>query len=293
MTVSWMRKLPNGKSISALGFGCSSLWAKPEFDERRARDVLEVALSNGITHFDTSPSYGHGLAEERLGRFLQAHKPAELVISTKVGNNLVDGQMVRGFTRDLMERSFEGSLKRLGVDRVDILYLHGPSPTELASDDVRRFFSDKKAAGRISYAGAESRLPDVIARIGETDIDAVMPHFNVGHQSIGPDLTRLHAMGKFIISGTVLAQMKFDLRTFVPTNRNSLWYLLRMAKNDPLFWWRGPALARNLRQQGRTPREAAIAFVATHPAVTSGLFGSSNAEHVAQNAITGQQVTGS
>jgi D-threo-aldose 1-dehydrogenase len=290
--MGWMRALPDGKPVSALGFGCSSLWAKPGFDEDRAQRVLQAALDGGINHFDTSPSYGEGVGEERLGRFLKNRDAGALVISTKVGNNLVDGHIQRGFTRDLMQRSFEGSLRRLGVERVDMLYLHGPSLAELESDDVQRFFEDQKKAGRIGFSGVESGAWAVIERAGDTAIDAVMPHFNVSHPSLAPGLARLHARGKIVMTGTVLAQMKFDLKTFAPTSGKSLWYLLRMAKNDPLFWWHGPRLARQLRMAGRSPREAAIAFVLDHPFVTSGLFGSSNPDHVAANALTGHQRVG-
>lgn len=289
MAASWLRALPDGKPISALGFGCSSLWAMSGFDEARAQRILRTAVEGGINHFDTSPSYGEGIGERRLARFIAEHSSSALVISTKVGNNLIDGSIRRGFTRALITRSFEASLKRLGVDRVDLLYLHGPSVAELHSDDVQRFFEEQKAAGRIGFSGVESRLGSVINAVADTAIDAVMPHFNVVHRTLARDIVALHAAGKIIISGTVLSQMQFDLRTFIPRDRGSLWYLLRMTRNDPLFWWHGPALARRLRRGGTTPREAAIAFVTGHPCITSGLFGSSNPDHVAANAETGRR----
>ncbi len=66
-----MKALPNGKPVSALGFGCSSIWAKPSFSEQAARTILEVAVESGINHFDTSPSYGSGEGERRLADFLR------------------------------------------------------------------------------------------------------------------------------------------------------------------------------------------------------------------------------
>jgi aryl-alcohol dehydrogenase-like predicted oxidoreductase len=288
-----MRTLPDGKAISALGFGCSSLWAKASFDEVRAQEVLEAAILGGISHFDTSPSYGQGLAEQRLGRFLADRDATRLVISTKVGNNLVGDQIERGFSYDAMTASFEGSLKRLGLQRVDVVYLHGPSLAEMTSGDVLRFFEHQKRAGRIGYSGVESRLSEVIAAVGNTPHDAVMPHFHVAHHGMAECLQKLSDAGKIVISGTVLAQMQFDWRTFFPKDRRSTWYLARLLKSDPLFWCKAPRLAKRLQATGLSPREAAIAFVLRHPAVTSGLFGSSNPEHVTANAAAGQALAGS
>lgn len=282
----WWRNLPDGKRVSALGFGCSSLWAKPDFDEDRAQQVLTAAAAGGINHFDTAPSYGAGHGERRLGLFLKGRDPDTTVVSTKVGTNLVDGQVVRGFDRALIERSFADSLRRLGVERVDILYLHGPQPGDL-TDDLFRFVEEQKATGRIGLAGMESQTPALFEHIFDAPIEVAMPHYNVGDPSTGPLIERLAAAGKLVISGTTMAQGKFDLRTFLPTSRRSLWYLLRMAKNDPLFWLHGPALARRLARLERSPHDAAIGFVIGNPAITSGLFGSTSPAHVSANANAG------
>ncbi len=282
----WWRSLPGGKRVSALGFGCSSLWAKPQFEEARARAVLEAAVAGGINHFDTAPSYGAGHGERRLGAFLQARDPDALVISTKVGTNLVDGQVVRGFDRALVEQSFDGSLRRLGVERVDVLYLHGPQPGDM-TDALFQFLEDQKAAGRIGLAGMESQTPGMFEQMFGSPIDVAMPHYNVGDPSTGPLIERLAAAGKVVISGTTLAQGKFDLSTFLPRDRSSLWYLLRMAKNDPLFWLHGPQLRRRLAKLDCSPHDAAIGFVTGNPHVTSALFGSTSPTHVAANAAAG------
>ena len=282
----WMRCLPDGKPISALGFGCSSLWAKPDFAEKRAQEILDVAAGEGINHFDTAPSYGKGLAEERLGRFLIGRRADEFVISTKIGSNLVDGEVVRGFDRNLVTRSFEQSLLRLGVERVDVLYLHGPEVSQL-TDELLRFLEDEKTRGRIGFSGMESPDLSSFATFAGLPIDIAMLHYNAVDPSADRLIEELTGRGKIIISGTSLAQGKFDWSTFLPTSKARTWYLLRMLKNDPLFWSRGPAVARRLATLRDNAHAAAIAFVTGHPLVTSGLFGSSNAQHVAANARAG------
>jgi aryl-alcohol dehydrogenase-like predicted oxidoreductase len=285
----WMRHLPNGKAISALGFGCSSVWAKPGYDEVEAQALLTALVEEGVNHFDTGPSYGEGTGETRLGRFLAGRGGAgDLVVSTKVGTNLVDGRVTRGFDRDLIERSFAGSLERLGVGHVDILYLHGPMLEDLVDGaPVFDFFAAQKAAGRITYSGVNSFVPEVLERVAATPIDGAMLQYNAGDFRNARALSVLTDAGKFVTSATVLSRAKFDLRTFLPRDRASLWYLLRMLRKEPDFIWSGLRLRRRLRATGLEPTEAAIRFVTSHPLILSSLFGTSKIAHARANARAG------
>lgn len=284
----WIRHLPNGKPISALGFGCASLWAKPEYDDGQALAILAALVEEGVNHFDTSPSYGAGCGERRLGAFLRGRDVSALVISTKVGTNLIDGAIVRGFTTDLMERSFADSLDRLGLDRVDILYLHGPAASDLApGSPVVDFLERQKSLGRADYSGVNSFDPAVLDRVAGLPIDAVMLQYNVGDFRNAEQAARLHEAGKIVMSGTVLARAKFDLATFMPKDRSSLWYLLRMLRNEPTFLWNGIKLARRLAATGKDPVEAAIQFATANPQILSHLFGTTKIEHARANARAG------
>jgi D-threo-aldose 1-dehydrogenase len=108
--------------------------------EDDANGVLNAAWETGIRYFDTAPHYGGGLAEERLGRFLQGKKREDYVISTKVGRILhrvpkeeaedhafVDAHPIRleyDYSGDGIMKSLEASHKRTGLDRFDILFVH-------------------------------------------------------------------------------------------------------------------------------------------------------------------------
>lgn len=285
MSRPWLRALPNGKPISALGFGVSSLMAKVNFNADRAQELLETAAARGINHFDTSPSYGVGHGETRLARFLADRDPARLVISTKVGSNLIGDRVVRGFDRDTIARSFDASMRRLGVAHVDILYLHGPTEADLA-DPVFRFFNEQKAAGRITYAGVNSFTPAVLDRCVASPIDAVMLQYNAGDFSQAAQMRALHAAGKIVISGTALARATYDWRAFVPRDWSRAWYLARMLRHDPLFLVKGRRLGARLSRVG-PPHATAVRFVTAQPEITSNLFGTTNPAHVAANAAAG------
>jgi len=127
--------------VAGLGFGTApigNLYA--EVGEDEARNALERALRLGVRYFDSAPFYGHGLAERRLGRALAGSRRDGFAVSTKVGRRIesdparsemiTDGFAVHGsravfdYSRDGVLRSFEASLERLGLDRVDLLFLH-------------------------------------------------------------------------------------------------------------------------------------------------------------------------
>ena len=127
-------------TVGGLGLGVAPLGnLYTPVSEADAQDTLAAAERAGISWFDVAPYYGFGLAEARLGHFLQHSKAARRPISTKVGRILLPSdrppahpqfvgacpnQPVFDYTRAGIERSYQDSLKRLGVDRVQMLLLH-------------------------------------------------------------------------------------------------------------------------------------------------------------------------
>ncbi|MET0312227.1 MAG: aldo/keto reductase, partial [Burkholderiaceae bacterium] len=129
------------RGTTGLGFGGAPLGnLYSALDDETADDALEVAWHLGLRYFDTAPLYGHGLSEKRMGRVL-AQKPRDaFYVSTKVGRLLepvpaappeqsgyVEGLPFAArydYSHDGALRSLEESLGRLGLDRVDIVYIH-------------------------------------------------------------------------------------------------------------------------------------------------------------------------
>ena len=122
----------------------------------RRRALIEAAWDGGIRYFDTSPWYGRGLAEHTLGRALYRRPRADYVISTKIGRVLrrplgptpikdqwlggLEFQTVFDYGYDGVMRSFEDSLQRLGVNRVDVLLNSRSRPLGPQSRDAHRLF---------------------------------------------------------------------------------------------------------------------------------------------------------
>src|SRR6218665_2605875 len=124
-----------------LGFGCASLGGLYHtVTDAEAQAALEAAWGGGIRYFDTAPHYGVGLSEERLGAFLRGRPRDEFIVSTKVGRVLEpnphfhgESDIAEGFMAPAtrVRRSLEESLERMGLDRIDILFLHDPDVYDL------------------------------------------------------------------------------------------------------------------------------------------------------------------
>lgn len=126
--------------LGRLGLGGASLAGLyTPAPEAQARDTLQAAWDNGLRYFDTAPYYGHGLSEHRVGAFLREQPRDSFVISTKVGRLLhadavrpmdngwahpLPFRVVYDYSHEGVLRSFEDSLQRLGLERIDILFVH-------------------------------------------------------------------------------------------------------------------------------------------------------------------------
>ncbi|MEW2546174.1 aldo/keto reductase [Streptomyces sp. NPDC047002] len=160
-----------------LGFGTAPLGnmfrAIPD-DEARA--TVEAAWEQGVRYYDTAPFYGAGLAEERLGEVLSAKPRDAYVLSTKVGRVVLGehetatadfgekggifahgnpNRMLHAWTADAAERSIEGSLERLGVDRLDVVWVH-----DIAQDFHGDLWVQKFEEARTGAFRVLSRLRD-------------------------------------------------------------------------------------------------------------------------------------
>ena len=138
----WDRRGTGGLSFTELGFGAAPLGNLfRAISEAEAQAVLQAAWDAGVRYFDTAPLYGLGLSETRINHFLRGKPRGDYVISTKVGRLLspvppglgdgtgkwidVPSRMERfDYSHDGVLRSLETSLERLGLDRVDLLYVH-------------------------------------------------------------------------------------------------------------------------------------------------------------------------
>lgn len=285
-----VRRLPNGKFISAVGLGCSSFWAKPAFPEESAVALVRRAYALGINHFDTGPSYAAGGAERRLALALRQMERDRLVISTKAGTYVdKSGTQVRSFEPARIRAELQESMERLGVSHVDVLYLHGPAVENL-STAVIDCLNGLKDGGLISYSGVNSFDPAVLKKLVGLPIDAVMPQYSIFDVRCAREVAALAQDGKIIVSGTILGQGIVNFRSLIPSNKKSLWYLLRALKNDPLLPLTRLQAQRRISALGQPALDAALLFLLKTPGITSAVFGTTSIAHLEANAAAAARV---
>jgi predicted oxidoreductase len=145
-------------TVSRLAFGCAVLgidWNSAEFTTHAA-SLIRVAYEHGITFFDLADVYGVGKAEIALGQVLKATPGLRnrIVIQTKCGERFQEAGTADN-SREHITRSVDGSLKRLGIDHVDILLLHFPDSL-VEPDEVARAFDELKRTGKVRYFGVSN-----------------------------------------------------------------------------------------------------------------------------------------
>lgn len=166
-------------TVDTLGFGCAPLGnLYRQVPDSEATALLESAWVHGFRYYDTAPHYGQGLSERRLGDLLRQHSADPYVVSTKVGRLLEPAgyaderhgflspmpfDIVYDYSYDGILRSFEDSLQRLGLDRIDILYMHDIGAYTHGAENDRLFpiamqqgyraMDELRSSGRVSAIG--------------------------------------------------------------------------------------------------------------------------------------------
>ncbi|MET9556637.1 aldo/keto reductase [Streptomyces sp. NPDC006645] len=143
-----------GPTVGVQGFGAMGI---SEFygdtDETAARDTLEATVEAGVTLIDTADAYGRGANETFLAPFVAAHRD-EITLATKFAIERTDDPAYRGIRNDpaYIRRAVEGSLRRLGVDVIDLYYMHRRDPAVPLADSVGTM-AELVAEGKVKHLG--------------------------------------------------------------------------------------------------------------------------------------------
>ena len=159
------RTLGNGLEVSAIGLGCMGLshGFGPPVDQKDGIDLIRAAVDLGVTFFDTAQMYGPFTNEELVGDAL-APVREQVVIATKFGFGF-DGNRTTGLNSrpDHIKATVEDSLRRLRVDRIDLLYQHRVDP-DVPIEDVAGTVGELIDAGKVGHFGLSEAGVDVIRR---------------------------------------------------------------------------------------------------------------------------------
>jgi aryl-alcohol dehydrogenase-like predicted oxidoreductase len=252
-------------------------------DETTSAQLYRAARDAGINHFDTADVYNEGRSEEFLGRLMRGERD-EIVVATKAYFPTGKGPNARGSSRFHLVRAVEASLRRLQTDRIDLYYLHRFDDAT-AIDDTLRTLDDLVRAGKILYPACSNFAAWQVAQAlgsarvhGFAPLVAVQPMYNLVKRTAEIELLPMaQALGVSVIpyspTGGGLLTGKYGRDKRPDKGRIVDWKMYATRYGDPLNFdvaERFTALAAEL---GRSPVTLAIAWVASHPAVTSVLVG--------------------
>lgn len=296
-----MRRVAStGVELTELGFGSTAIGNMYRaVDDDTARAAVDAAWAAGIRYFDTAPHYGLGLAERRLGRFLAGQPRDEFVFSSKVGRLLEanehptargdatydvpgDVRVMRDYSRDGVLRSIEASMRRTGLDRFDVVFVHDPDDYwTQAAEEAMPALAELRDQGVIGAIGAGMTQSGMLERfLRETAADVVMlaGRYTLLEQGALDDvLPAAVELGKGVIAVGAF-NSGLLARDRPPAGAK---YEYADAPSEVVA--RAVRIAEICEEHGTTLPAAAIAFPFGHPAVVNVTLGMRSAEEVARN----------
>jgi aryl-alcohol dehydrogenase-like predicted oxidoreductase len=288
-----MRYKNLGRTGLKVSEACLGTNAFGRADEPASHAMVNVALEAGINFIDTADIYTHGVSEEYLGRAIHG-KRQQLVIASKVRGKMGSGPNDEGLSRKHLTDGLESSLRRLGTDYIDLYQMHFPDE-HTPLEETLRTLDDFISQGKVRYVGVSNFEAWLLVKSlwvsdvkGFERFESVQPHYSLinreperelfpacldQHLAVipysptgGGFLTGKYQRGAPAPAGTRGARNAEFGKRFTEANWDTLGRLEEMAK-----------------AKGCGPHHLALAWVATHPAVTAPIVGCSTAEQLADN----------
>jgi L-glyceraldehyde 3-phosphate reductase len=286
----------SGLKLPAISLG---LWQNfgGERPLETSRAIVRRAFDVGITHFDLANNYGppYGSAEETFGRLLRtdlAPYRDELIVSTKAGYDMWPGPYGDGGSRKYLLASLEASLRRLGLDYVDVFYSHRRDHDTPLEETMGALDAAVKQ-GKALYAGISSYGPEStdeaadLARRRDTPLVLHQPAYNIFYRWIEEgvlDACERAGIGCIVFSPLAQGLLTDRYLDGVPAgSRASRGESLSTDRLDDDTLGRIRALNDVARGGGRSLAQLALAWTLRDPRVTSALVGASSVEQLEQN----------
>lgn len=276
-----------GVTISRMGFGSAPIGNSKGVSDAQAIATVQYALEQGITLFDTAPLYGAGRAEELLGRALEGVPRDQFVLSTKVGRVLDEETRTLRFdySRDGVMRSLESSLKRLKLDRVDLLLIHDPDDfPEAALEEAYPTLDELRRQGVIRAVGSGMNQWQVLSRFAnEANFDCFLlaGRYTLLEQTSLDFLELCRSKGIGILLGGVFNSGILAMGAVEGATYN-------YAPAPPAIVERTAAIAAICAKHDVALATAALQFAQAHPAISSLVIGAVSPDEIAANLASRQ-----
>tara|TARA_R100001039_G_scaffold36063_1_gene31872 strand:+ start:212 stop:1210 length:999 start_codon:yes stop_codon:yes gene_type:complete len=254
---------PDGTPASRFAFG--TMQFGDAADETASRAMFDACLGAGITHFDTAHLYTDGASETLLGRFAAAHRD-RLTIATKAGYS-------GGAGRENILAQFDISRQRLGMDKVEILYLHRFDP-DTPLEETLETFAELRARGQINHVGLSNfaawqvmKAACIAARFDLT-ISILQPMYSLVKRQAEVEILPMAASEGMVVAGYSPLAGGLLTGKYARGETGRLTGNERYAIRYGQGWMQEAALAlvEIAQELGTDPATLAVAWAAQHPA---------------------------
>ena len=270
-----------GVTVSALCYGTMSFGG--DADEATSGAMYARCRDAGINFFDCANTYSRGRAEEILGRLMKGERD-ELVITTKVGFPMRDANNGAGLSRRNIVREVEGSLRRLGTDRIDVYFAHRFDPNTPIEETLAAF-DDLVRAGKILYPAVSNwpawqvaKALGICERHGWAKFAVMQPMYNLTKrqaevellplaQSEGLGVIPYSPLGGGLLTGKYGVGVRPESGRLVENAQYQKRY------GDATHWETADRFKALAGARGYQPAALAVAWVMSHPGVTAPIIG--------------------
>ena len=285
-----------GLQVSRICLGCMSYgtpeWRPWVLDEADSRPFFARAIEAGINFFDTADMYSLGRSEEVTGKWLrEIGNRDELVIATKVFFPFSDRPNMGGLSRKHIVQACEDSLRRLGVDAIDLYQIHRLDP-KTPVDETLAALDHLVTQGKVRYLGASSmyawelmRSLSISERNGWARFESMQGHYNLVYREEEREMLPLCELeGLGVIPWSPLARgMLAGTRQKLgdaSTTRSESDGLDQILYNEPSDWDVVEAVKEVAEARGAKPAQVALAWMLANPVVTSPIIGATKPQHL-------------
>jgi aryl-alcohol dehydrogenase (NADP+) len=285
-----------GLKVSRLCLGCmtygSPEWRSWVLDEAASKPFFKLAIEKGITFFDTANVYSIGASEEVTGKWLREFaRREEIVVATKVNGPMGPGPNEKGLSRKSIMAQIDASLKRLGMDYVDLYQIHR-FDYETPVEETLEALNDVVRAGKARYIGASSmyawqfaRMLSVSDRHGWTRFVSMQPQYNLVYREEEREMLPLcRHEGIGVIPWSPLARGFLAGGRAAPKEGNT--ERARTDEFSPRLYFRDAdfrvvdKVSEIAKDRGLTNMQVALAWVLKNPAITAPIVGASKLGHL-------------
>ena len=287
----------SGVTVSRICLGCMTFgnpkWRPWVLDEDTARAIIRTAIEGGINFFDTADMYSLGVSEEVTGRALRdMAKPEEIVLATKVFYPLVERPNMSGLSRKHIVQGCEASLRRLGVDTIDLYQIHRLDPNT-PMEETLAALDHLVQTGKVRYIGASSmfawqfgKMLSISERHGWARFITMQNHYNLVYREEEREMLPLcveEGIGVLPwspLARGLLAGARTSLLDRESTKRAETDNFGHKLYTDPRDWDVVEAVKKVAEQRGDAPARVALAWLLSRPAVVAPIVGASKASQL-------------